>query len=53
MFNQVLNLVAGTIGIAASVSVLKFLAFYTFQEPKNFNKDLRQLEEEADKNENN
>ena len=32
MFNQVLNLVAGTMGIAASVGLLKWLIWYAYQD---------------------
>ena len=50
MFNQVLNLTAGIIGIAASIGGFGWLIHYAYQDPVNNNKDLKKMEAEDDEN---
>ena len=48
MWNEVLNLAAGTVGIATSVGLLTWLAHYAFHTPDN--KELNYNKEESEHN---
>jgi hypothetical protein len=48
MWNEVLNLVAGTIGIGISTGLLAWLTYYAFEETPN-NKELEEQDNEMHK----
>lgn len=51
MWNEVLNLTAGTIGMATSVGLLTWLTYYAMHTP--LNKELKEYEKNKEKEKNN